>query len=208
MSLLTTFPLDAALSYLLAFSLPLLDAVLPVVPSETALIALGVATTGSVDPRIALLVGLAALGAFLGDNLSYLIGRRFQPAIERRFFSSPKGKRRRVWAEHALERFGVRLILVCRFIPGGRTAVTLTCGIVSYPRPRFVAATAFSAVVWATYAFFVGRLGGAAFEDRPWIGFLLALGIALAVTGLVEVARRVRASSGDRQRTDDDRTSC
>ena len=193
MSHLTVLNLNAPLSYLLAFLMPLLDAVFPAVPSETAIIALGVATAGSADPRIAVLVGLAACGAFLGDNLSYLIGRRFGPAVERRFFSSQKALRRRAWAEHALKGFGARLILVCRFIPGGRTAVTLTCGMIAYPRRRFVAATVAAAVFWASYAFFLGRLGGKAFESRPWIGLLLALGVALAISLLVETIRRARA---------------
>jgi membrane protein DedA with SNARE-associated domain len=32
--------------------------------------------------------------------------------------------------------------LICRFIPGGRTAITLTCGLIGYSRRRFVAGTA------------------------------------------------------------------
>ena len=77
-----------------AIILAALDAIFPVVPSETAIIALGVATAGSADPRIALLVASAAAGAFLGDNLSYLIGRRFSPWAERRFFAGEKGMQR------------------------------------------------------------------------------------------------------------------
>ena len=65
----------------------------------------------------------------------------------------------------------MQLIIVCRFIPGGRTAVTLTCGLISYDRRKFVTATAVAAVIWALYAFFIGRLGGKAFEDKPWAGF-------------------------------------
>ena len=66
-------------SYLIAVLVPALDALIPVLPSETAVIALGVATAGSADPRIAVLVALAAFGAFLGDNAAYL--RRFGPAV-------------------------------------------------------------------------------------------------------------------------------
>lgn len=187
---LTVLHLGSPLSYLLAFFMPALDAILPIVPSETAIIALGVATAGSADPRIALLVGLAAVGAFLGDNVSYLLGRRFGPAVERRFFSSTKGARRRIWAQQALERYGARLILVCRFIPGGRTAVTLTCGIVSYPRRSFLIATALAATVWACYAFFIGRFGGKAFEDRPWAAFLVAFAAVTLISALVEIGRR------------------
>jgi len=192
MSVLQHLALSSPLSYLAAFLIPMLDAILPVLPSETIVIALGVSTAGSTDPRIALLVGLAACGAFAGDNLCYFIGRRFGPLAERKVFAGEKGARRRAWATGALDRFGARLIIVCRFIPGGRTAVTLTCGIVGYSRRTFLIATALAGVIWACYAFFLGRLGGKAFEDRPWIGFLLAFGIALAASAVIELVRRIQ----------------
>ena len=88
---LDSLQVDSLLSYAVAVILPALDAVLPVLPSETAIITLGVATAGSADPRIALLIACSAAGAFLGDNLCYLLGRRFGPRIERRFFRSEKG---------------------------------------------------------------------------------------------------------------------
>ncbi|HZC39021.1 MAG TPA: DedA family protein, partial [Streptosporangiaceae bacterium] len=68
------------------------------------------------------------------------------------------------------------------------------CGLMGYPRRRFVAATACAGAVWAGYAFFLGRLGGKAFEDRPWLGLLLALGAAVAAGLLVEAGRRVMQS--------------
>jgi membrane-associated protein len=180
------------LSYLLAFLVPALDAVLPILPSETVVIALGVATAGSVDPRIGLLVALAALGAFTGDNVCYFIGRRFGPFAERWVFAGERGARRRAWATGALERFGARLIIVCRFIPGGRTAVTLTCGVVGYPRRNFIIATACAGSIWAVYAFLLGRVGGKAFESRPWLGLLLAFAATLVLTGIIEGLRRLR----------------
>jgi membrane-associated protein len=192
---------DSVVSYLIAVLAPALDAILPVVPSETAVITLGVATAGSADPRIALLVACSAAGAFLGDNLCYLLGRRFGPWIERRFFASEKGAKRRDWAEQSLERYGMPLIIVCRFIPGGRTAVMLCCGIVRYQRRRFVIATAISGAIWASYSFFIGRLGGKAFESKPWAGLLLALGLTLAVSAVIEVVRRIRAGRARRRGT-------
>jgi membrane-associated protein len=182
---------SSPLSYLAAFLLPCLDAILPLLPSETVVIGLGVATAGSTDPRIALLVALAAFGAFAGDNLAYLIGRRFGPFAERRFFSGERGVRSRAWAERTLNHFGGRLIVLCRFIPGGRTAVTLTCGIVGYSRRSFVLATACSAVIWASYAFWLGRIGGKAFEDKPWLGFVLAFAVAIGLSALIEIGRRL-----------------
>src|ERR1051325_1065954 len=189
---------DSLLSYLIAILAPALDAILPVIPSETAVITLGVATAGSADPRIALLVLCSAAGAFLGDNLCYLLGRRFAPWIERRFFRSEKGQRSRDWAERSLERYGMPLIIVCRFIPGGRTAVMLSCGIVRYDRRRFIIATAAAGLIWASYSFFIGRLGGKAFEDKPWAALLLALGLTLIVSVIIAAVRRIRSRPAGR----------
>lgn len=182
---------DSVLSYLIAFLFPALDAVLPVLPSETAIVALGVATAGSFEPRLVLLVVLAACGASVGDNLCYMIGRLFGPWVDGRFFSSERGCRRRKWAQKTLERFGARLIIICRFIPGGRTVVTFTCGAVGYPWRRFLPLTVLSGVIWATYAFVIGRIGGTTFATKPWLGLLVALGLAFVVSLSVEFVRRI-----------------
>lgn len=179
------------LSYLIAVLFPSLDAIVPVVPSETAIVALGVATAGSFDPRLMLLVFLAAAGACVGDNLCYMIGRHFGPWVDRTLFSSERGSRRRNWAQDTLERFGARLIVVCRFIPGGRTVVTFTCGAVGYPWRRFFPATVVSGAIWASYAFVVGRIGGTTFSNKPWMGLILALGMALLVSLSAEIVRRI-----------------
>ena len=180
-------------SYLIAVLVPALDALIPILPSETAVIALGVATAGSADPRIAVLVALAAFGAFLGDNAAYLLGRRFGPAVSRRIFAGGRGARRRAWAQRSLDEYGIRIIVACRFIPGGRTAVTLTCGLIGYPRRSFIVGTGLAGALWASYAFLIGRVGGQAFEGRPWAGLLVGLALSLVVSGVIEAGRRLRA---------------
>ena len=150
MTALSLLAIGSPASYAIALLVPALDALIPVLPSETAVIALGVATAGSADPRIAVLVAVAAAGAFLGDNAAYLLGRRFGPVIGTRAFAGERGARRLAWAQGSLDRFGARIIVVCRFIPGGRTAVTLTCGLIGYPQRRFVHATAWAGVIWAS----------------------------------------------------------
>jgi membrane-associated protein len=183
--------ISSPLSYLIAFGLPALDALIFVLPAEAAVITLGVATSGSSDPRIGALVALAAAGAFVGDNGAYLLGKRLGPTVSKRVFAGERGTRRREWAERSLHRFGAAIIVGCRFIPGGRTAVTLTCGMVGYPRRRFIPATAVAGVAWASYAFFIGRLGGSAMAGHPWAGLLLAIGLVSLVTLLVEAGRRL-----------------
>ncbi len=196
---LAQLDIGSPVSYLIAVLVPALDALIPVLPSETAVIALGVATAGQADPRIAVLVALAAFGAFLGDNAAYLVGRRFGPAVSRWIFAGERGARRREWARRSLAQYGTRIIVACRFIPGGRTAVTLTCGLIGYPRRSFVLGTGLAGILWASYAFGLGRVGGQAFQGRPWAGLLVGLGLTLVVSGVIEAARRLRRRTRTRR---------
>src|SRR3712207_9228655 len=71
-----------------------------------------------------------AAGAWVGDNASYVTGRRLGRPLTRRFFKRPRAQRRLTWARDQLDRRGWYLVVVARFIPGGRTAVTFTAGLV------------------------------------------------------------------------------
>lgn len=177
-------------AYAIVFLLALLDAVLPVVPSETAVITAGVVAAGG-DLFLPLVIVLAAAGAFLGDNTAYWIGRRFGTWVVEKFFSGEKAKKRLDWAERQIEERGGVLIVVGRFIPGGRTAITLSCGLLRYSWPRFVALDAVAASVWAVYAALLGYFGGRAFEHEAWKGLVLALAIGFAMAGAIEAGRWV-----------------
>jgi membrane-associated protein len=175
-------------AYLIVSVLAYLDALVPVVPSETSVITAGVvASAGKLN--LALIVAAAASGAFLGDNTAYFIGSRFGNRINQRFFSGEKARKRLEWAQRQVSERGGELIAIARFIPGGRTVVTLSAGTLGYPWRRFVLFDAAAALGWALYASLLGYFGGHAFEAAPWKGLLLALGIAFAVTGAIEVAR-------------------
>ena len=123
------------------------------------------------------------------DNLAYLIGWRFGEPATRRFFSSEKSRKRLAWAQRQLDQRGGQLILVARFIPGGRTVVTLSAGLLRFPWRRFFVFDAVAALVWALYAAALGYFGGRAFENAAWKGLLLALGTGFAVGGIVEAVR-------------------
>jgi membrane protein DedA with SNARE-associated domain len=56
-----------------------------------------------------------------------------------------------------------------------------------------VVGTAIAAVIWANYAFWIGRLGGQAFEDKQWLGLVIAFGITLVISGVIEGVRRLLA---------------
>jgi membrane-associated protein len=161
------------------------------VPSETAVITGGVvAADGGLS--LPLIIAAAAAGAFIGDNTAYLIGRRYGVRVQERFFRDGKRREAVEWAARQLEERGGELILIGRFIPGGRTAVTLSAGTLRFPWRRFAVFDAVAALGWALYASLLGYLGGNAFKNAAWKGLLLALGIAFAVTGTIEVVRWYR----------------
>jgi membrane protein DedA with SNARE-associated domain len=177
--------------YLIAFTFPLLDAFFPVVPSEAVVIAIGVLASKRFDVRIALLLVLVAMGAFCGDNISYWLGSRYGTRVAGRLLRGERGRRSMSWAQRTLRRYGARLLIVARFVPGGRTAVTLTAGLTSYPVRRFRAAVAVAAVLWTSYAFGIGALGARTFADNSLAALGFAFGVAVAISILIEIGRRV-----------------
>jgi membrane protein DedA with SNARE-associated domain len=177
-------------TYAFLFAVSALDAVIPLVPSETSVIAAGVLAANG-DLVLGLVILVAAAGAILGDNTSYGIGHTVGHRLAERFFSGTR-KRRLDQAERNLADRGGYLIVVGRFIPGGRTAVTLAAGTLEYPWRRFIAFDIAAGVVWASYAACLGYFGGKTFEESPLKGLALAFGIAVAVTAAVEAVRWAR----------------
>jgi len=175
-------------SYLLVFGLAFADVLFPLVPSETTVITAGVLASQG-DMHLSLIILAGGAGAVAGDNTAYLLGHYFEQPLRRRLFSSDRAQARIKWAERQIQERGGQLIVVARFIPGGRTVVTFASGWLEMRWRRFIAFDVIAGVVWASYAALLGYFGGKAFENAAWKGLLLAFGIALAVTAAVEVVR-------------------
>jgi membrane protein DedA with SNARE-associated domain len=184
---LTEYVSGSPWTYAFLFAIAALDVIVPLVPSETSVILAGVlASTG--DLNLVLVILFAAAGAIVGDNTAYWIGRKVGHRIVDRWF---KGERRKQvdWAHKQVQERGGYLIVIGRFIPGGRTAVTLSCGMLEMPWRRFIAFDVAAGLVWATYAAMLGYLGGRTFEENPFKGFILAFVVALGIAGVIEAYR-------------------
>jgi len=199
----------AALAYLLVLALAAFDVVVPVLPSESAVILGGVlAWQGRLHPVPLILA--AAAGAIAGDHLSYAIGRwtqRGRPQPHRRGDRRMgKAERLQLWAARQLDRRGPALLIVARFIPGGRTASTFMAGRTAYPLSRFTPPVVAAGLLWASFATMLGYVGGQTFHEQTLLatglGMLLALGFAVLVELVMSRLERRRgrvaeAASGD-----------
>ena len=180
--------------YLVLFALAALDGFFPLVPGETLIISASV-FAASGGPHLLLVIVVAILGAFAGDHTSYLIGRTAGGRLERR---ARPGTRRRAafdWARRVLGERGGMVIVASRFVPGVRTAATMTPGVVGYPLRSFSLFDSVAASLWAAGWALMGYLGGASFENEPIKGLLFGLGFAMMITVLVEVVRYIRRRS-------------
>jgi membrane-associated protein len=179
-------------SYLVLFAVAAIDAFFPLVPSETLMV-IGGNLASSGDLVLSLVIVSGAAGAILGDNISFALGHWVGEKTVKRWFRSEKSIRRLEWAERTLDERGAYIIVIARFIPGGRTAVTFSAGYIpTFRWRRFIVYDVIAGVVWATYAALLGYFGGKTFEENPFLGILLALGIALTLGLLVEVVRHYR----------------
>jgi membrane-associated protein len=179
---------------LLVFACCVIDGFFPPIPSESVVVGLAAvsATAGVPDAWLLILVG--ALGAFTGDNIAYLIGRKI--GVRRwRWMRSQRMQGAFRWAGRELRRRAASLIMVARFIPIGRVAVNLTAGATRFSHGMFVALTAMSAVLWAGYSVAIGLFFGQWFKHNHLLGAIIAI-VAAVILGIIvdRVISKIRGS--------------
>jgi membrane-associated protein len=171
----------------LVFACCVIDGFFPPIPSESVVVGLAAVAATADIPNPLLLIATAGAGAFVGDNIAYLIGR----GTGTRRWAWMRGPRLQAafhWAGRELRKRPASLILVARFVPIGRVAVNLTAGATGYPRTKFVGLTVLSAAVWAVYSVGIGLFFGQWFEDNHLLGASIAIVCAILLGILVDVA--------------------
>lgn len=177
--------------YIGIYAIAALDGFFPVVPGETAVITAGVFAASYGEPSLTGTIAVAAAGAFTGDHISYLIGRKAGSRLRAKARPGSRTDRAFAWAERTLHVRGGLILVIARYIPGGRTAATLTAGTVGYPLRKFSFFDAIAASSWATYSASIGYFGGMTFDQDPLKGLLLGLSIAITIAILIEVVRHL-----------------
>jgi membrane-associated protein len=179
------------------------DAFLPILPSETTVMAAGALTVhGHLD--LVPLIGSAALGAVSGDMTSATLGRVL-PRRDNRG-TRPRGRVRQLtraigaYLQSRVEHDLYLVLLLARFIPGGRTAVTLGLGRGALPMVRLLAPLAVAGTLWALVVSLAGRAGATLVFEHPALvgavaGGVLAVALAAAALWKRRTAKRNRANA-------------
>ncbi|MEU8264065.1 DedA family protein [Micromonospora sp. NPDC048999] len=199
--------LPPALVLTLVFLLPALEASTflgLVVPGEVAVLVGGVVAN---QGRLSLwaVVVAAIAGAALGDQVGYLVGRRYGPRlldrVPRRLVHSADVRR----GLDLIRRRGVLAVVLGRWVAALRTLVPGLAGMSGMAHGAFTIANVTGGAVWAAAVAVAGYLFGASYrvlEQRlGWSSeALLALVVLLVLVRVIRARRAARRERGKRAR--------
>src|SRR5664279_6661688 len=167
-------------------------------PGETALVLAAVlASQGKLEIELVILIGVAS--AIVGDNIGYLLGRRFG----RELLEHPGPfHRRRVEVIATGDRFfakhGPKAVFFARWVALVRFAAAWLAGINRMPFRQFFFYNALGGVTWGVTFGLVGYFAGSAAADLiTKFGVYAAVALAvLAVAGYLVYKSRERRAAG------------
>ncbi|MFO1136544.1 MAG: DedA family protein [Rhodoblastus sp.] len=155
-------------------------------PGETVLVSAAVYAGTTHNMNIAGVIGAAAAGAIVGDNIGFWIGREAGPPILERFGDMVGlDARRRKLGQYLFLRYGGAIVFFGRFVAFLRAYAALLAGVNRLEPLRFFVFNATGGVAWATIFGLGGYALGASFHRiaGPFGLAMLALAIVALVAG-------------------------
>ena len=133
-------------------------------PGDSLLFSAGLVAASNKSIDIALLCLIVFLGAFIGDQTGYVIGRKYgRPYIDKK--NSPKMQRMIERAERFYEQSGWWAVVAARYFPWIRTFVPPIAGAAKMRYYSFLTANAVGALLWSVLITLAGYFSG----TIPWV---------------------------------------
>jgi membrane-associated protein len=172
--------------YAVIFSFVVLDAVIPIFPSESLLTtASNLAAQSGSDIELWRVILAGALGATVGDSLLYWLSR----TVLRRFMTDQVAKAERnpkaARALQVLSGTAPLLIVFGRFVPGLRFIVGATMGLTRYSYSRFLLWDSLGSTLWAAYTCIFSYLVASVIDDKPVLSIAVSVLVTTALLGLL-----------------------
>lgn len=162
-------------------------------PGEIALVSAALLSSRhSLDISPIGVAGAAALGAIIGDTIGYSIGRRYGMSLFERLgkrFPKHFGPGHVALAKQLFQRWGVWAVYFGRFIALLRIFAGPLAGAMRMRYPRFLAANASGAIVWAggtvAVVYYAGMAAERWLSRFSWIALVAAVLIGIGATLLM-----------------------
>ncbi len=143
--------------------------VMPFLPGDSLLFVAGSLAAGATAPLdLGTLFIMLFIAAVLGDNINYWVGRFFGPRVVKwRTFGRDLVQQKHLDKTHAyFEKYGVKTIIIARFVPIVRTITPFVAGIGAMDyRKKFLPFDVAGGALWISTML----LAGYAFGTHPWI---------------------------------------
>jgi membrane protein DedA with SNARE-associated domain len=153
-------------------------------PGETTLVTAAVYAGTTHHLKIGFVIAAAAIGAIVGDNAGFWVGRRFGVGLLHRYGHLVRLDRKRIsLGQHLFERHGGKVVFFGRFVAVLRTLAALLAGVNGMEVRRFLIFNATGGIVWATVYGVAAYVFGEQVERLH--GALATVGLAVAVIDVV-----------------------
>ncbi len=148
-------------------------------PGETALVAAALLSRDG-DLNIEVVIAVAAAAAIVGDNLGYLLGRRFGRALLVRPGRWGDHRRRALDTGQAFfDRHGAKAVFLGRFVAALRIWAAWIAGMTHMPWRRFLFWNALGGIAWALSiglaAYLLGEAAGKLVERAGVVAAVVAV---------------------------------
>lgn len=171
-----------------------------VVPGETAILFGGLAAHSGELPLWAVVVA-GTVGACLGDQVGYALGRRYGSGMLAHVPKSLRGHVDIGRARRLIARRGAWAVVAGRWVAVLRVIVPIVAGAGGMPWPPFLRANLAGGLLWAAAVALLGYLGGASYhylERELGIGEIALLAVIVGGVALHVWRRWIRRGRADR----------
>ncbi len=173
-------------------------------PGETMLLVAAIYAGATHRLAIPLVIAAAALGAIVGDNLGYWVGREGGYRLLRRYGRYIRLDERKLkLGQYLFRKYGDKVVFFGRFIAVLRAWAAFLAGVNRMPWGSFLLYNALGGIIWATLYGLGGYfLGNNVHRLTGPIGLItIALGLLITIAFLVFVRRNERRLEEEAEQT-------
>ena len=162
------------------------------IPGDSIPFAAGFVAATRSDTNIVILITIIVLAAFFGDQVGFVLGRKYG----RNYLS--RSERPRIQkmirrAEDFYEKYGWTAVVLARFYPWIRTFMPPIAGLGKMNYYKFLSANIFGALLWGagitTLGFYAASIPALDGSSKQIAGFFIVLTIAITLKNYIKAKR-------------------